>query len=72
MLAPWGRKVYSVTEILNKVFSDLVHCNVLKKCIKAPLFPPDKLLVTIIEGDQKAPFSIGTTPRCRGGCYSLP
>ena len=29
-------------------------------------------LVIIVEGDQKAPFSIATAPRCRGGCYSFP
>ena len=29
-------------------------------------------LATIVEGDQKAPFSIATTPRCRGGRYSFP
>ena len=29
-------------------------------------------LATIVEGDPKAPFSIATTPRCRGGCYSFP
>ena len=29
-------------------------------------------MVTIVEGDQKAPFSIATTLRCRGGCYSSP
>ena len=23
------------------------------------------------EGDQKAPFSLATTPRCKGGCYSF-
>ena len=28
-------------------------------------------LVIIIEGDQKAPFSIATTLRCRGGRYSF-
>ena len=28
-------------------------------------------LPTIVEGDQKAPFSIATTPRCKGGCYSF-
>ena len=27
-------------------------------------------LATFVEGDQKAPFSIATTPRCRGGHYS--
>ena len=26
-------------------------------------------LATVVEGDQKAPFSIGTTPRYRGGRY---
>ena len=29
-------------------------------------------LATVVEGDPKDPFSIATTPRCRGGCYSLP
>ena len=29
-------------------------------------------LVTVVEGDPKAPFSIATTPRCRGGRYSIP
>ena len=28
--------------------------------------------MTIVEGNPKAPFSIATTPRCRGGCYSFP
>ena len=28
-------------------------------------------LVTVVESDQKAPFSIATTPRCWGGCYSF-
>ena len=31
-----------------------------------------KLLVTVVKGDQRAPFSIATTPRCRGGRYSFP
>ena len=29
-------------------------------------------LATIVEGDPKAPFSIATTPRYRGGRYSFP
>ena len=29
-------------------------------------------MATIVEGNPKAPFSIATTPRCRGGCYSFP
>ena len=28
--------------------------------------------MTVVEGDQKAPFSIATTPRCTGGGYSFP
>ena len=31
-----------------------------------------KKLATIVEGDPKAPFSIATKPRCRGGRYSIP
>ena len=27
--------------------------------------------MTLVEGDPKAPFSIATTPRCRGRCYSI-
>ena len=26
-------------------------------------------LSSLLEGDPKAPFSIATTPRCKGGCY---
>ena len=29
-------------------------------------------LTTVVEGDQKAPFSIATTPRYSGGRYSFP
>ena len=29
-------------------------------------------LATVVEGDPKAPFSIATTPRYWGRCYSLP
>ena len=30
-----------------------------------------KLLATVVKGDPKAPFSIATTPRCKGGGYSF-
>ena len=30
-----------------------------------------KLLATVVEGDSKAPFSIATTSRCRGGHNSF-
>ena len=29
-------------------------------------------LATIVEGNPKVPFSIATTPRCRGGRYYFP
>ena len=29
-------------------------------------------LATLVESEPKAPFSIATTPRCKGGHYSLP
>ena len=29
-------------------------------------------LGTLVKGDPKAPFSITTTPRCRGGHYFFP
>ena len=32
----------------------------------------DVKLVTVVKGDQKASFSIATTPRYRGGRYSFP
>ena len=31
-----------------------------------------KRLATVVEDNQKAPFSIATTARCRGGRYSFP
>ena len=30
------------------------------------------MLATLAEGNLKAPFSIATTSRCRGRCYSFP
>ena len=29
-------------------------------------------LATVVAGDQKAPFSIATTPRCKRGRHSFP
>ena len=29
-------------------------------------------MATVVKGNPKAPFSIATTPRCRGGRYSFP
>ena len=30
------------------------------------------MLAIVVDGDQKAPFSIATTPKCREGRYSFP
>ena len=35
-------------------------------------FPVQLKLVTLVESDPKAPFSIATTTRCMGGRYSIP
>ena len=32
----------------------------------------NKKLATLVEGDLKALFTIVTTPRCKGGRYSIP
>ena len=29
-------------------------------------------LATVVEGNQKVPFSVATAQRCRGGRYSFP
>ena len=50
-------KVNSDTRV--RILNETV-CNVSKK------------LATIVEGDPRAPFSKATTPRFRGGCYSIP
>ena len=37
-----------------------------------PELEPHHQILTAVECDEKAPFSIATTPRYRGGCYSFP
>ena len=39
------------------------------KCLQIVIYQKVKL-ATIVAGDQKAPFSIATTPMCRAGFYS--
>ncbi len=42
-------------------------------CTEVKITQTEKIkLATVVEGDPKAPFSIATTPRCRGGRYSFP
>ena len=39
---------------------------------KKIIYVPKVKLATVVKGDLKAPFSIATTLRCRGGCNSFP
>ena len=48
-------------------------CGCVCACIYIYIYISNKVkLVTVVESDQKAPFSMATTPRCRGGRYSFP
>ena len=49
----------------------LSNKNDLLKVIYVHVFLCNVRLVTVVEGDLKTPFSIATTPRCRGGRYSF-
>ena len=51
---------YSAIKSFTRIYSQIISLWMLGK------------LAAIAEGDQKAPFSIATTPRCRGGYYSFP
>ncbi len=46
-----------------------IHC-----CVQRAVWVSlDKaVMATIVEGNPKSPFSIATTPMCRGGRYSFP
>ena len=41
-------------------------------CVSVYLIYKSELLATLVEGAPKVPLSIATTPRCRGGRYSIP
>ena len=41
-------------------------------CIYQTLYKRKVKMMTVVEGDPKAPLSIATTPRCRGWRYSFP
>ena len=64
-----------------KFFRKNFNCHILQILYSGLIFLPSSVcvcvyiyskLATIVEGDPKAPFSIATTPRCRGGRYSIP
>ena len=59
---------------LGNLFCHWSNFNQLFEC-PFVLFPSTKSRVkfaTLVEGYPKAPFSIATTPRCRGGRHSVP
>ena len=50
-----------------------IHYHQDRKIAKSNITSNHKVkLATIVEGNPKAPFSIATTPMCRGGRYSFP
>ena len=53
-------------KILNDIKSMILFINM------NSIYMKNSKLATVVECNQKAPFSIATTLRCRGGCYSFP
>ena len=59
----------------NLWFVALTTCQPLLGYLMPNQYPLEKYkvkLATLVKGDPKAPFSIATTPSCRGGRYSFP
>ena len=56
---------------MGSIFNPTLALLILKEAFLIVIISKVKL-ATIVEGDPKAPFSIATTPRCRGGRYSIP
>ena len=46
--------------------------NIFGKGINSTVLPPVVKLVTLVEGDPKAPFSIATKQKCKEGHCSIP
>ena len=57
-----------VDKILHLITTDLIVLVSFKRALKVKKVK----LAAKIEGDQKVPFSVATTPRHRGGRYSFP
>ena len=57
--------IHTNTHTHTHIYMYVIPTNIYIKQVKVKL-------ATVVKGDQKAPFSIATTPRCRGGCYSFP
>ena len=63
-----GRRAHPLKLNLQHSTSTWRYCWSINLCLSIYI----SKLVTVVEGDQKGPFSIATTPRCRGRCYSFP
>ena len=77
-LGRFQAKTKGKTDIVNGfLFADDSALNVTNKVLTCFQWPVTTLawikvkLVTIVEGDQKAPYSIATPPRCTGRRYSF-
>ena len=58
---------------MQTVFSKFVRANALEMTNSELMHAVLKVkLATLTKGEPKAPFSISTTPRCRGGRYFIP
>ena len=73
-----SHKMYSNNIVNFQESKTILKCQYKKKSgnlLKAPRicrYKVSKVGDPPVEGDPKAPFSIATTPRCRGGRYSFP
>ena len=73
----YGAKCFHQIQMIFKQMHWLVvwvlwHINLCRLFNAKSIFIQIVKLATIVKGDQKAPFSIATIPRCRGGHYSFP
>ena len=62
--------IYMDDESMGVFTKELLRCKT-EQILKVKWSGHDNKLATVIESDPKAPFSIATTPWCRGGCYSI-
>ena len=67
-----GQPENDITVIYIYIYIYICVCVCVCVWIETKLPHRSKKWATIVEGNPKAPFSIATTPRCRGGRYSFP
>ena len=67
-----NHSIVEISQNTEKSPGDLRRLDITQTPVKNHQLISKVKLATIVEGDPKAPFSIATTPRCRGGRYSIP